>query len=329
MASFLEGIAERGPLVLVFEDLHWADEHLLDFLEHLVDWASDVPTLVVGSTRPEFFERRPGWGGGKRNSITVRCRRSPARKRLADRGPAEGPVIPAETQSGLLERAGGNPLYAEEYVRMLGKLPGGDATAGARERPGHHRGSARHASARTGKRCCRTGPWSARSSGPGPSEIATAPGSSERLHRLERKQFIVRERRSTVAGEDEFAFPHVLVREVAYGQIPRADRAAKHRRVAEWIDALGRREDDAEMLAHHYSTALDLARAAGDVDPVLEAQTRSALREAGDRALGRTRTWRRPSSTAEHRALRLATTRSAHSSSPSTAERWSTARLVG
>jgi tetratricopeptide (TPR) repeat protein len=108
----------------------------------------------------------------------------------------------------------------------------------------------------------------------------------ERLHRLERKQFVVRERRSTVAGEDEFVFRHVLVREVAYGQIPRADRAAKHRRVAEWIDALGRRKDDAEMLAHHYSTALDLARAAGDVDPGLEARARSALREAGDRALG-------------------------------------------
>ena len=65
---FLEALAERGPLVLVFEDLHWADDGLLDFVDHLVDWASEVPLLVVCTARPELLSRRPGWGGGKPNA---------------------------------------------------------------------------------------------------------------------------------------------------------------------------------------------------------------------------------------------------------------------
>ena len=66
---FFEALAERGPLVLVFEDLHWADDALLDFVDHLVDWAVGVPLLVVCTARPELLERRPGWGGGKRNAL--------------------------------------------------------------------------------------------------------------------------------------------------------------------------------------------------------------------------------------------------------------------
>ncbi len=68
---FFEALAEQRPLVLVFEDLHWADEGLLDFVDHLVDWASGVPILVVCTARPELLERRPGWGGGKRSALTV------------------------------------------------------------------------------------------------------------------------------------------------------------------------------------------------------------------------------------------------------------------
>jgi len=109
----------------------------------------------------------------------------------------------------------------------------------------------------------------------------------ESLNRLERKEFVRRERRSSVATETEYAFRHVLVRDVAYGQVPRAERAEKHRRAAEWIEALSSdREDRAEMLAHHYLSALDFARAAGqDVAPFAE-RARLAVREAGERAYG-------------------------------------------
>ena len=68
---FLEALADRHPLVLVFEDLHWADDALLDFVDHLVDWSSGVPMLVLCTARPELLDRRRGWGGGKRNALTI------------------------------------------------------------------------------------------------------------------------------------------------------------------------------------------------------------------------------------------------------------------
>ncbi|MGL6279483.1 MAG: adenylate/guanylate cyclase domain-containing protein, partial [Gaiella sp.] len=116
----LEGMAEDSPAVLVFEDIHWADDALLAFLEHLADWAQGVPLLVVCTTRPELYERDATWGAGLRNATTVSL--AP----LSDHDTArlvaallEQAVLPAETQAILLERAGGNPLYAEEFVRML------------------------------------------------------------------------------------------------------------------------------------------------------------------------------------------------------------------
>jgi tetratricopeptide (TPR) repeat protein len=104
------------------------------------------------------------------------------------------------------------------------------------------------------------------------------------LHVLDRKGFVARARASSVADETEYAFLHILVRDVAYAQIPRADRAAKHRRAAEWIESLGRPEDHAETLAHHYLAALELARASGQLTEALADRARVALREAGDRA---------------------------------------------
>src|SRR5262249_25587717 len=88
-------------------------------------------------------------------------------------------------------------------------------------------------------------------------------------------------------GETEYAFRHLVVRDVAYGQIPRAARAEKHRAMAEWLDGVGRPEDHAEMLAHHYLAALELGRAAGLDSAPLAGHAHQARREAGDRAFGR------------------------------------------
>src|SRR3954451_23920013 len=117
---FFEALAERRPLVLVFEDLHWADDNLLDFVDYLVDWATDSPLLVIGTARPELLERRPGWGGGKPNATTMSL--SPLSEEDTARlisSLLEETVMPAEKQALLLSRAGGNPLYAEEYARMV------------------------------------------------------------------------------------------------------------------------------------------------------------------------------------------------------------------
>jgi tetratricopeptide (TPR) repeat protein len=110
--------------------------------------------------------------------------------------------------------------------------------------------------------------------------------TGELLHSLETKDFIRRARRSSVVGETEYAFRHILIRDVAYGQIPRGDRAEKHRLAARWIESLApdRAEDQAEMLAHHYRSALEYARAAGRMTDELAGRARSALSEAGDRA---------------------------------------------
>ena len=106
--------------MLVFEDLHWADDGLLDFVDSLAEWVADVPMLVVGTARPELLDRRPGWGGGKRNAFTLSVGALSADETaqllatLLDQT-----LLPAEVQAAVLRRAEGNPLYAEEYVRML------------------------------------------------------------------------------------------------------------------------------------------------------------------------------------------------------------------
>jgi class 3 adenylate cyclase/tetratricopeptide (TPR) repeat protein len=285
---FFEALAEQGPLVLVFEDLHWADDNLLDFVEHLVGWASGVPLLVVCTARPELFARRAGWGGGMRNSTTLWL--GPLSEEetahlissLSDR-----PVMDAETQQALLDRAGGNPLYAEQYVRMLEErgdseeLPLPETVQGiiaARldALPVEEKSLLQDAAV-MGKVF-----WLGALIQEGGLDRRTA---EVRLHALERKDFVQRARRSSVAGEAEYAFLHVLVRDVAYGQIPRGQRAEKHRLAAEWIGSLGRTEDHAEMLAHHYMSALDLRRAAGQaVDTQFATRALGSLREAGDRA---------------------------------------------
>jgi class 3 adenylate cyclase/tetratricopeptide (TPR) repeat protein len=287
---YFESLAESAPLVLVFEDLHWADDGLLEFVDHLVDWASGVPILIVCTARPELLTHRAGWGGGKPNAATLSL--SP----LSDEQTAhllaalfERSVLPAETQSALLQRAGGNPLYAEEFVRMVADR---DLDMGADNLPLPESiqgivAARLDALSEDEKALLQDGAvigkvfWLGAAAGLGDLGRVAA---EERLHSLERKEFVRRERRSSVAAESQYAFRHVLVRDVAYSQIPRARRAEKHRLAAEWIEGLGRPEDHAEMLAHHYSNALELAQAAGAETHALSERARLALREAGDRA---------------------------------------------
>ena len=280
---FLEAMSEQRPLIVVFEDLHWADESLLDFVDELVDWVSDVPLLVVATARPELLERRPGWAGGKLNATTLALAPLTAEQTaLLITHLLERSVLPVESQQALLERAGGNPLYAEQFADLFlergsaDELPlpetlQGIIAARLDGLPDTEKDLLRNAAV-VGKVF-----WSA-------ALRQDADDAGVTLHSLERKGFVRREKRSSVEGENEFAFAHALVRDVAYSQIARADRAAKHQHVAEWIESLGRPEDHAEMLAYHWRSALELARAAGqDVDDLTN-RARLTSREAGDRA---------------------------------------------
>ncbi len=286
---FFEGLSDLSPLVLVFEDLHWADEGLLDFIDHLVDWAGDAPILVVSTARPELLTRRPAWGGGKPNATAVSL--SPLSEEETAKlihALLERAVLPAETQATLLDRAGGNPLYAQEFARIARDRHGADS--GELPLPESVQGliAARLDTLSSEEKALLQDAsvigkvfWRGAAAALGDRDGGQAEAL---LHALERKQYVRRERRSSIGGDTQYAFVHGLVREVGYGQIPRAQRAEKHRRAAAWIERLGRPEDHVELLAHHYVSALDAAQASRQDTEGLADAARFALRDAGDRA---------------------------------------------
>jgi class 3 adenylate cyclase/tetratricopeptide (TPR) repeat protein len=298
---FLHLVATQSPLVLVVEDLHWAEPGLLDFLELLVDQAGPADLLVVVTARPELLERRPGWGAGRANATTVSLapldREQTAALLEALLGRA---LLPDGVPSLLLERAGGNPLYAEEFVRLLtdrGLLNGHGNLAQASDLPlpesvqaviaarldtlaPEHKGLLQ-AAAVFGKVF-----WS--------GALAAMEGAAEAevrggLAQLERRELIRAARRSAVEDEAEYSFWHVLISDVAYAQIPRTSRSRRHRAAAEWIQDLAgdRVADRAELIAFHFTQALVHARAAKEPGVAeLEVSTREALVLAGDSMLG-------------------------------------------
>jgi DNA-binding SARP family transcriptional activator len=277
---FLEALAEREPLVVVLEDVHWADEGLLDFVAHVAEWARG-PLLVICAARPELLERRPEW-----DSLPLRPLSEEESGRLLDELLA-GAALTPEARGAVVGRVSGNPLYIEEFARTLASRPEtavdslpeavqGVISARIDALPAREKAVV-HDAAVLGKVF-----W--------PGALASLAQLErgvilERLGALERKELLRREPRSSVGSEEEFAFGHVLVRDVAYEQIPRVERADRHRLAAEWLRSLSERADErAELVAYHYSSALDLSRAAGLpadhlVDPTVE-----FLTLAGDRA---------------------------------------------
>jgi len=298
---FLHLVAGRNPLILVIEDLHWADPALLDFLEQLLDQAGPADLLVLVTARPQLLERRPGWGAGRPDATTISL--SP----LDDQETATllaallgRSMLPAEVHTLLLERAGGNPLYAEEFVRLL-------TDRGLLTRHGHLTRTSElplpdTVQALIAARLDTLAPehknllqdaavfgkvvWSgalAAMGSRGEDEVRDG------LALLERRQLLRAVRPSAVEGELEYGFWHALVRDVAYAQIPRSGRFRRHRAAAEWIQALAgdRVADRAELIAYHFTQALGYARAAGEPDLArLEASAREALVLAGDSTLG-------------------------------------------
>jgi class 3 adenylate cyclase/tetratricopeptide (TPR) repeat protein len=289
---FLQQIAKQQPTVLVVEDLHWADDAMVAFLSHFAEQTTGLPLLIVTTTRPEIDERHPGWLGRSRRSTVLPL------TALADRDIAvliANVVVDAsaEVVATVLERAGGSPLYAEQLAAMVRERP---MLAGASldeasipptiqallaaridALPPEQRAALLDASV-VGKTF-----WSgalASLSGMDPSVLGPC------LTDLARRAFIRPVFPSTVAGEDEFTFWHALVRDVAYGQLPRTARVRKHRTVAEWIESwAGDHVDDlADVLAHHYTTALDVAHASGSDDESLLRQPAARfLALAGER----------------------------------------------
>jgi class 3 adenylate cyclase/tetratricopeptide (TPR) repeat protein len=302
---YLEHVAEQHPTVLVFEDLHWADESMLAFLEHLADRAEGVPLLVVGTARPELFERRSDYAAGLRNTTHINL--APLSEEETARlvsALLQTTVIPAELQRPILDRAGGNPLYAEEFVRLLkdqdllvkrgsswelregADVPFPDSVhaliAARLDTLSADTKSMLADAAVVGKVF-----WAGAITQMGERDLTDV---TETLRELSRKELVRPARRSSIEGEAEYAFWHILARDVAYSQLPRASRASRHVAAARWIESKApkRVEDVADVLAYHYGTALELTRAAGQTDQAseLEVPALRFLSLAGERALG-------------------------------------------
>ena len=275
---FVASIAASGPAVLIVEDLHWADAAFVSFLAGLADGAVAAPLLIVVTARPEVAEQHPGW--------LARARRATVLPLVALDQDAMGRLVGAvlgaagtTLRASVVARAEGSPLYAEQLAAMLRDR----VAAGLQEVPEGEIPPSIHAllasridalppepravlldASPVGKRF-----W--------PGAVAAVGGRRVEevesvLADLVRRDLVRRVRPSSMAGEDEYAFWHALVRDVAYAALTRADRLARHRAVAAWIAALPGGTDGvaAELVAAHLERALELADALGEATTAAE-----------------------------------------------------------
>ena len=231
--EWAEKLALEQPLVLVFEDIHWAEDPLLELIEHLASWVRQAPLLLVCLARPELLDVRPGWGGGRLRATSIeleplaaggeRAARRRARRRRAACRPRRAPRCsrrPRATRSTSRRRSACWPSRARRRRR--------------RADPGHaagaDRGPHRPARARRRRPRCSAPPWSAGSSGAARSSTSRPrPASSTAvLDDLVLRDFLVEEPRSTIRGETAYRFKHVLIREVAYSGLSKSARAELH-----------------------------------------------------------------------------------------------------
>ncbi len=300
---FVMALAADRPTVLVVEDLHWADQAMVSFVERLGSVVRDIPLLVVCTSRPELLDHEPTWAAAIPGSQTISLS-SMNDKHIADVytslfGQA---TFPTDILDRLIELAGGNPLYAHEYFRML--LEQGTLRTAPADSPS---GTAAHpipdnVHAVIANRLDLLDPddravlqsasvlgvvfW--------PDAVASTLqlpiGVVERaLRRMEQRDLVREQAETTRAEQTEYRFSHVLVRDVCYQRLPRTERVAQHSRIADWLeaaaDATGSRSTDlAEVVANHRFWAHEIARTLNlDTRPYAPG-ARRALHQAARRA---------------------------------------------
>ena len=287
-----ELIASRRPAILVFEDLHWAEETLLELVGFLLEGAPGAPILLVGSARPELKEAAPLLLSRSRILvIELDALEEAESARLAEEVARNAGLTDAVLEQAL-HQAGGNPLFIEETVRMLAERDPGTVEALAipsslqaliasrldqLEPPVKH---VAHNASVVGVSF-----W--------PSAIAhlaAEDGSggdpSPGLLSLEERDLIQRNRTSMISGELEYLFKHVLIRDVAYSQLPKRRRTTLHGRFAGWVAQLPGGEDELiEFVAYHLEQACLIARtiARPEEPPPFEAAV-AALARAADKS---------------------------------------------
>jgi class 3 adenylate cyclase len=262
----LEGLTVDRPVVLLVEDLHWAEDPLLDLLERVVD---ELPgeLLVLGTARPDLFERRPDWGdrGARSHRVWLEPLSAEDAEQIVDQ--LLGPQLPAPLRTLVTSWAEGNPLFLEEFIAMLidqGVLERADDGWSARDLPTGYTipdsvqsllASRIDLLSPTEKATLQAAAVIGRTFWPSPLRELLE-GDEPDLRALEERDFIRRSSAGAVSGDEVYAFKHALIREVAYGSLPKAGRARKHAAFARWLEARrGGRDEDAAFLAHHYAEA--------------------------------------------------------------------------
>ena len=292
LRRFVEMLATQRPLILAFEDAHSADAELLDLIESLARTAIG-PILLVCLARPELLTLRSGWGGGQPNHTSLFLEPLPeAETQTLIASLLSTTRVPPQVQD-VIGRAGGNPLFIEEVLRMLldrGTLRRVD---GRWEVVGQVEGivpdSVQEVIAarldqlvREEKLVALDASVLGKDFWAGALEAISGHGGdvlASHLAALAEKGFLSERGESRLAGEREFAFNHMLIRDVAYSILPKSVRARKHRAFAEWLErVLGdRAEEFADLLAHHWLQTTRLAEEVGNPEPE---SARRALRYA-------------------------------------------------
>ena len=294
--TFFERLAAESPVVMIFEDLHFADSGLLDFIDHLLDWSRGLPIYVVTLARPELLEKRSNWGAGKRNFVSIYLEPLPEpamRELLAGLVPG----LPEAAIRTIVERAGGIPLYAVETVRMLvaeGRLtlqgdayvPTGDLGGLAIPETLTALIAARLDALDPADRALvqDAAVLGQSFTTAGLSAVAGVPESElePRLRSLARRELLTLQADPRSPERGQFAFVQALIREVAYNTLAKRDRKVRHLAAARFFEGLGT-DELAGALAGHYLAAHANAPEGEEAD-ALAGQARIALAAAAERA---------------------------------------------
>jgi class 3 adenylate cyclase/tetratricopeptide (TPR) repeat protein len=282
-------LADVQPLVLVFEDIHWAEDPLLELIEHLATWVREAPLLIIGLARPELLDVQPGWGGGRMRATAIELeplQAAESEELLDALLPGDG--LSPRGREELLAKTEGNPLFVEETIRMLAETGDGylpeqipdtlQALIAARiDYLPPAQKSLLHRAAVIGRVF-----WL------GALQHLSPEADVERLlDDLLLRDFVLGEPRSTIIGERAYRFKHVLIREVAFRGLTKAERADLHTRFAEWLrERVG--DELLEIRAYHLDHAAKLLAELDGAPPAeLGREAAAALEEAGRRALAR------------------------------------------
>ena len=287
----LELAAAQRPLVLVIEDVHWSSDSLLDLVEFILQPRTDAPMLMIVLARPELLDRRPGWGGGRRNyvSLALEPLGEASIGRLVEHM-LDGPA--PEIARIVVERADGNPFYAGEIVRTiverttaLGDVASVVAAAAALPDTVQATVLARLDLLEPAeRRVLQLGAVYGRSfRAPGVSALEPALSTSIEgaIDGLVDRDLV----RQAASGD--LTFRHILIREVAYQTLPRSERARLHGAAGRWLEgeAVGREDEFAELIAFHLREAAVLRASVGESDPQEAAAAVTWLRRAAETAI--------------------------------------------